>query len=70
MRGIGNLIMIDFTKLSDIEIDGIDTSDYPDFCDAYILAAKQGKRSLTEEELEELNDDREFVYQKVVEKIF
>ena len=26
-------------KLVDIEVDGIDTRDYPDFCDAYICAA-------------------------------
>lgn len=67
--------MIDLAKLTDIEIDGIDTSDYPDFCDSYISFAKIEEngiwRDLTEDELDELNDNyREFVYQKVVEKIF
>lgn len=63
--------MIDTSKLSDIEVDNVKMSDYPDFCDAYISAAKQGKRSLTEEELEELNDKYpEFVYQKAVESVF
>lgn len=67
--------MIDTTKLTDIEIDGIDTSDYPDFCDSYISFAKIEEngiwRDLTEEELEELNTKYpEFVYEKVVESVF
>lgn len=67
--------MIDTTKLTDIEIDGIDTSDYPDFCDSYISSAKIQEygiwRDLTEEELEELNTKYpEFVYEKVVESVF
>ena len=31
---------LDYTKIEDVEVDGIDTSDYPDFCDAYIATAK------------------------------
>ena len=26
---------MDYKKIDNIEIDGIDTKDYPDFCDAY-----------------------------------
>ncbi len=67
--------MIDFIKLADIEVDNVKMSDYPDFCDAYIAAAKVEEygiwRDLTEEELDELNDKcPEFVYQKAVESIF
>lgn len=67
--------MIDTSKLSDIEIDNVKMSDYPDFCDAYISAAiieENGIwRDLTEEELNELNDEYpEFVYQKAVKSIF
>ncbi len=32
-------MILDYTKIEDVEVDGIDTSDYPDFCDAYIAAA-------------------------------
>lgn len=39
-----------------IEWDGIDHSDYPDYCDAYIVNAERDGVELTEEELEELND--------------
>ena len=26
---------IDFSKITNVEVDGIDTKDYPDFCDAF-----------------------------------
>jgi len=38
------------------EWDGIDHSDYPDYCDAYIVSAECNGIELTEDEIEELND--------------
>ena len=53
-------------EVSDFEVDGIDTRDYPDFCDAYICDAsvkENGEwRDATEEELNELNEDYDLVY--------
>jgi hypothetical protein len=43
----------------DVEIDGIDTRDYPDFCDAffsYAIYADNGEE-LTEEELDTLREN-------------
>lgn len=56
----------------DLDIDGIDMRDYPDFCDAYIAGAiwEDTEESLTDEELEELNDDRDLVYELVLERIY
>lgn len=42
--------------LDDIEIDGIDMKDYPDFCDAYISSATYKGVELTDDQLDELND--------------
>jgi hypothetical protein len=42
----------------DVEIDGVDTRDYPDFCDAYFsyaVYADDGSE-LTDAELEQLSD--------------
>jgi len=50
-------INIDVNKLQDIEVDGIDRSDYPDFCDAYISAASYEGRPLTDDELDWLNNE-------------
>jgi len=58
-------------EIDDVQIEGIDTRDYPDFCDAFIAAAtwKSGKE-LTEEELDDLNDNhRDFVYELVWEHL-
>jgi ABC-type transport system involved in cytochrome c biogenesis ATPase subunit len=33
------LTKIDLSKVEDIELDGINTRDYPDFCDAFISGA-------------------------------
>ena len=44
--------------MSSIEIDGIDTDDYPDFCDAYISKAKfEDGTELTDTELELLQEE-------------
>ena len=41
--------------IENLEFDGIDTSDYPDFSDAYISYAECNGVPLTEEELEDLS---------------
>ncbi len=61
-------IILDYSKISDVEVDGIDTNDYPDFCDAFISNASYDGRDITEEELEALNDDSEFVYECAYER--
>ena len=47
--------------VTDIEIDGIDTRDYPDFCDAFISAAvwNDTGEPLTDEELDALMDSED-----------
>ena len=42
----------------DIEVDGVDTGDYPDFCDAYFSHAvwQDTGEDLTEDQLIELQD--------------
>lgn len=63
-------IAIDYDALQDIELDGIDTRDYSDFCDAYISYASYPNRELTEDELETLNENSNFVYDCVMERLF
>ena len=49
--------VMDYKKIDNIEIDGIDTKDYPDFCDAYIVSADYDGVPMTDEQLDEINDD-------------
>jgi len=63
-------VELDYSKVHDIEVDGIDTRDYPDFCDAYIASAtienEDGTfRDATDDEIEEMNEDGDFVYEQV-----
>ncbi len=58
--------MIDTLQLTNIEVDGINKKDYPDFCDAYISRAfwKNGGE-LSEKDLDELNENGQFVHEQV-----
>ena len=60
--------------IGSFQVDGIDTGDYPDFCDAYIYSAEvltdMGWRDATEEELDVINEDRDLVYNEVQNYLF
>ena len=60
---------MDYKKIDNIELDGIDTRDYPDFCDAFIASAEYNGVPMTEEQLDELNEDGQFVYERVMESL-
>jgi len=61
---------LDFSKINNIQFDGIDHNDYPDFCDAYICSADYDDRELTQEELDEINENRDFVYEQLIKYLF
>lgn len=50
---------VKWEDFGDIELTGVDSRDYPDFCDAYVESAWHIKedREATEEELDALSDD-------------
>jgi len=54
---------IDTTQISDVDWDGIDYKDYPDYCDAFIISATYKGREMTEDEIDLLQDENsEFCY--------
>ena len=57
---------MDYKLIDNIEIDGIDTKDYPDFCDAYILSADYDGVPMTDKQLDEINDDGQFQYECIM----
>jgi len=61
---------MNYKLIDNIEVDGIDTKDYPDFCDAFIASADYDGKEMTEEQLDELNEDRDFVYECVENHLF
>jgi len=64
------MINLDYAKISDVEVDGIDTEDYPDFCDAFIAYAEYDGKEMTDEQLDALNEDGDFVYEAVQNYLF
>jgi hypothetical protein len=58
--------------LSEVSVGGIDTRDYPDFCDAYIEEAcwKVTGDFLTDAELERLNEDSDLIYGYVEDALY
>ena len=61
-----------FEKIEDIEFDGIDYSDYPDFCDAHITSATWNDGTpLTEAELDDLNFNHgDVVYDFLIKRLY
>jgi hypothetical protein len=57
---------MDYKKIDNIEVDGIDTKDYTDFCDAYIVSADYDGVPMTDEQLDEINDDGQFQYECIM----
>lgn len=51
--------------VSDVVVDDVFLWDSPDFCDAHISSATYDGIMMTEEQLDELNEDRDFVHECV-----
>ena len=62
--------MIDYSKVSDLEFEGIDFNDSPDFCDAFVSRGLYDGEEMTEAQLEELNNDTDFVYEQLMEYLY
>ena len=62
---------IDFKLIDNVIVDGIDYSDYPDFCDAYIAEADYNGEPMSDEMIEVLNYDyTDFVLEQVYSHLF
>jgi len=63
--------MIKLEEVEGMQFSDVDNSDYPDYSDAFVESATYKGREMTEEELNELNDDySDFVYQKLMDWVF
>ena len=57
---------LDYSLIDNIQFEGIDHSDAPDYCDAYIVSADYDGVAMTEEQIELLNENSEFVYESLM----
>lgn len=59
---------MDYQKIDNIELDGIDPKDAPDYSDAFICSADYDDRKMTDEDLDAINDDAGFVHEQVLKE--
>tara|TARA_R110000824_G_scaffold238074_2_gene426820 strand:+ start:784 stop:969 length:186 start_codon:yes stop_codon:yes gene_type:complete len=52
---------MDYSKIKIISLEGLDHSDFPRYCDAFIAEATYDGKPMTDEELEEVNSNFEFL---------
>lgn len=64
------VFIMDYKLINNIEVDGIDIKDYPDFCDAFIVSADYDGNPMTDKQLDEINEDRDYVYECVKNYLF
>jgi hypothetical protein len=61
---------LNYSKIEDVQVANIRMYDAPDFVDAFIESATYMGRPMTEQELEVLNSDSQFVYEQVEKRIY
>ena len=61
---------LDYSKITDLSFDGVDRRDYPDFCDAYISSGLYKNELLTDEQIEALNDNSNFVHEQLWSSLY
>ena len=57
-------------KAYNVAVEDVKTWDYPDFCDAYVISAMYKGKPMTDLELDELNQDGEFVNEAVFKQLY
>ena len=59
-----------YTLITNVIVSGLFTIDYPDFVDAYISSADYDGKPMTEEQLDNINEDRVFVYECLTKQLY
>lgn len=62
-------MILDYSLIDDVKMH-VNTSDAPDFCDSYIESATYAGRAMTEEEIEMLNEDADYIYEQVIKWVY
>lgn len=60
----------EYSKISNIQFDDIDHSDAPDYCDAHIVSADYDGQPMDNDQIDFLNEDRQYVYEKLMDYLY
>lgn len=58
---------MEYDLIYNVVMADVDSNDYPDFCDAYILSAEYDGTPMTEEQLDEINNDFDYLQKMAFE---
>lgn len=61
---------MDLTKITNIVVEDVDLTDLPDLCDSFIASADYNGKALTEEQLDKLNENYDFVHEKALNSLY
>lgn len=61
---------LEISRISNVEFEGIDYKDAPDFCDAYIVYAEYDGIEMTDEQYNELGNDSDLCYELLMKHIY
>ena len=61
---------IDYIKISNVCINDLHYSDSPDFSDAFIESADYCNKEMTADQLETLNENRDYVYECIINFVY
>jgi hypothetical protein len=62
---------LNLSKIDNMEFEGIDFADYPDFVDAFLSAADYNGKEMTDEQIDYVNDTYyEFVNEQVFKSLY
>ena len=61
---------MNYKLITELKFDGIDYQDAPDYCDAYIVSGKYDGVELTQEQIDELNEDTDFIHEQLMDYLF
>jgi hypothetical protein len=65
-----NIIEMDYSKISNVKVEGINYNDYPDFVDAFIASADYNGEPMDDEQLDMINMDADYVYDCIMNYIY
>jgi hypothetical protein len=57
-------------EISNFVFEDVHMWDYPDFCDAHIVSAELNGEQMTEEQIEELNEDDDLKYELLMQYLY
>lgn len=61
---------LDYSKISNVWVGGIDYYDAPDFVDSFIDSADYDGVKMTDAQLDELNEDSDFIYESLMKQLY